>query len=69
MHKIYVPRTRAAHDKVMAAISIIQAKAMALDSCTGGPESWGPMYFESGCLDVAIDLLIEVLGEIEDVKV
>ncbi|WP_299960781.1 hypothetical protein [uncultured Roseobacter sp.] len=53
------------HDKLMAAISILQVKSMSEDSARNGDASWGTFFMPGGATDHAIDLLIELLPHLE----
>jgi hypothetical protein len=59
-------RAQTPHDTLMTAISILQMKALAEDSCCDGPGIWGLQFMESGALEHAIGLLIGILPDVEN---
>lgn len=57
------------HDKLCAAIGILQSHVLASDSMLNGPEAWGTSYFQSAGVEHAIRLLIDVTGDLEHTMV
>ncbi|MBI1172577.1 hypothetical protein GC209_14365 [bacterium] len=53
------------HDHLMTAISILQLKSLAEDSCSDGKGAWGLQFLESSALDHAIHLLIGIMEDVE----
>ncbi len=53
------------HDKLCAAIGILQAHILASDSMQDGPTAWGTAYFPASGVEHAIHLLIELLTDLE----
>lgn len=60
-----VPESLSPADRVMTAISILQAHALALDSPSDGRAMWGTFHMQSPAVEHAIHLLIEVLPDLE----
>lgn len=54
------------HDTLMTAISILQMKALAEDSCFDGTSTWGVQFLESSALEHAIGLLIGIMPDLEN---
>lgn len=52
------------HDKLCAAIAIIQAEILARDSATT-TKIFGNMYFDSSHLEMAGRLMVECIGDLE----
>lgn len=58
-------KSQTPHETICAVISILQARAMASDSAVDGPASWGVMFMPTACIDLAIDMLIDILPGLE----
>lgn len=59
------PHPLTAHDRVCAAIGIVQAHLLAMDTVSDPPTEWGGLYMPRSALDQAVRLLVEALPEVE----
>lgn len=54
------------HDKLMTAISIVQAHILSLDSNLDGEFMFGKMHMRTTALELAANLMAEVIGRLDD---
>ncbi|ATX64446.1 hypothetical protein [Roseinatronobacter bogoriensis] len=62
-----LPKAAPVHDRLIAAISILQAVMLARDSATDGNSLWGCMHMQASALEHAINLLIEIAPDLENI--
>ena len=60
-----IPSSMTTHQRVMAAISILQARMLADESPVSGEDVWGAFHLQTPSLELAIQLLIDTLPEVE----